>query len=332
MDLVKYEAARRALMEASSVDEVKTIKDKYQAIRAYAKQSKDWPLMNWASEIRIRAERRMGEMLREQEMNKGGKGEQAPYRSHGATGITPTLAEVGITKSMSSRAQRIASVPEEQFEAVIEEYKDAEKELTSATIQRLVTFTARTEQIKNISEISQSGLKKDIKYRVIYADPPWDYGDKRTGLKGYSSATDHYPDMTIDQLCDLPVKSMAMDDAVLFLWVTSPLLYEAAPIIEAWGFKYKASYIWDKVKHNVGHYNSVRHELLLICTRGSCTPDDNKLHDSVIEIERTRHSEKPEYFRHQIDRMYQHGNKLELFRRGDAPEGWDVWGNQVYAA
>ena len=57
------------------------------------------------AETRIRAERRMGEMLRDQEMNKGGKSEQNLYRSHGATSKTPTLAVVGITKSMSSRAQ-----------------------------------------------------------------------------------------------------------------------------------------------------------------------------------------------------------------------------------
>jgi len=50
----------------------------------------------------------MGEMHREQEMNKGGAAERESYRSHGATTRKPTLAEVGITKAMSSRAQKIA--------------------------------------------------------------------------------------------------------------------------------------------------------------------------------------------------------------------------------
>jgi len=63
-------------------------------------------LTNWASEIRIRAERKMGEMLRDQEMQKPGQYQQA---SRGAS-VVPTLAEVGITHSMSSRAQKIASV------------------------------------------------------------------------------------------------------------------------------------------------------------------------------------------------------------------------------
>ncbi len=64
------------------------------------------------AETRIRAERRMGEMLRDQEMQKPGQYQQ---RSHGAT-LAPTLAEVGITKSMSSRAQTISSVPVAEFE------------------------------------------------------------------------------------------------------------------------------------------------------------------------------------------------------------------------
>ena len=173
-------------------------------------------------------------------------------------------------------------------------------------------------------------LALDTKYRVIYADPPWRYGDARTGTDLYTGSESHYPTMTIEEMCALPVRELAHDDAVLFMWVTSPLIYEAAPLIEAWGFQYKSLFVWDKVKHNVGHYNSVRHEFLLICTRGSCTPDVPKLHDSVVEVERSeKHSEKPEYFRNLIDSMYTDGERIELFRRGGVPEGWSVWGNQA---
>lgn len=162
------------------------------------------------------------------------------------------------------------------------------------------------------------------KYRVIYADPPWSYGNKL--VDGYGAAENHYPTMTIEELCALPVKDLAEDNAVLFLWVTSPLLEDCFRVIRAWGFKYKASFVWDKVKHNMGHYNSVRHEFLLICTRGSCTPDVPKLFDSVQSIERTEHSRKPEEFRQIIDTLYPHGKRIELFARRPAP-GWEVWGN-----
>ena len=174
-------------------------------------------------------------------------------------------------------------------------------------------------------------LPKD-KYRIIYADPPWKYGDTRDGVKGYSAAVDHYPAMTIHELCSLPVENLAESNAVLFLWVTSPMLEECFPVIRAWSFEYKASFIWDKVGHNVGHYNSVRHELLLICTRGSCLPDVTKLYDSVQEIKKTKeHSKKPEEFRNIIDTIYAVGPRIELFRRGGAIDGWVMWGNEAIA-
>lgn len=168
----------------------------------------------------------------------------------------------------------------------------------------------------------------DEKYRIIYADPPWSYGDKQD-ISSLGGATKHYPTMSIDELCSMPIMDLAQDDAVLFLWVTSPLLNECFAVIEAWGFNYKTSFVWDKVKHNMGHYNSVRHELLLICTRGSCTPDNVKLFDSVQSIERNEnHSEKPEYFREIIETLYTHGRKIELFARRKV-EGWDVFGNEI---
>ena len=167
------------------------------------------------------------------------------------------------------------------------------------------------------------------KYRVIYADPPWKYSDAMF-IDGYKvSAEMHYPPMTIDELCTLPVKEMAEDNAVLFLWVTSPILEEAFKVIHAWGFEYKTSFVWDKVKHNFGHYNSVRHEFLLVCTRGSCTPDNPKLYDSVLSIEKSdKHSEKPEEFRAIIDDLYTHGNKIELFARKRI-DGWEAYGNEL---
>lgn len=170
------------------------------------------------------------------------------------------------------------------------------------------------------------------KYRVIYADPPWKYGDTRDGLAGYSAAVDHYPAMSIPDLCDLPVKELAEENSVLFLWTTSPLLEDVFQILNAWGFRYKASIVWDKVGHNVGHYVSVRHEFLLICTRGSCLPDIPTLHDSVVSIEKTReHSRKPDYFRELIDELYPYGSRIELFARGEPPGEWVAWGNESHA-
>ena len=193
-----------------------------------------------------------------------------------------------------------------------------------AVIDGKKRFNEVRREIK-LDSVKEAAALPDAKYRVIYADPPWKYGDQLT--EDYGPVKFHYPAMTIKELCALPVRQLCEPDAVLFMWVTSPLLYEAAPIIESWGFTYKTSFVWDKIKHNMGHYNSVRHEFLLICTRGSCTPDVKQLFDSVQSVERTKHSAKPEEFRTIIDTLYPHGKRIELFARKPA-ENWDVWGNQ----
>lgn len=167
------------------------------------------------------------------------------------------------------------------------------------------------------------------RYRVVYADPPWKYGNAGAGLDQYGPAERHYPALTLAELCALPVQQHVEDNAVLFLWATSPLLEEAFQVIHAWGFSYKVSFVWDKVRHNFGHYNSVRHELLLVCTRGSCVPDSDEKIDSVQSIERSHtHSAKPAEFRKIIDRLYTHGKRIELFARSPQP-GWEVWGNEI---
>lgn len=189
------------------------------------------------------------------------------------------------------------------------------------------TLTEAKREIRRGEASSRAATLPKGKFRVLYADPPWKYGDSREALDGTTGASAHYPTMSIAQLCDMPITDSVADDAVLFLWVTSPLLFECAPVIKAWGFTYKTSFVWDKIKHNMGHYNSVRHEFLLVCTRGSCTPDVSKLFDSVQSIERTKHSEKPEVFREIIETLYPHGSRLELFARKKV-EGWDAYGNE----
>ena len=220
------------------------------------------------------------------------------------------IKEIDIGKKDALKISRME--PEEQIK-VVEKLVGGAKSVVDAN--RLI----KKEEVHEVPII-------EGKYRVIYADCPWNYGNKL--VEGYGAAENHYPTMSIEELCKLPVKELAEDNAVLFFWVTSPLLEECFPVIKSWGFKYKTSFVWDKVKHNMGHYNSVRHELLLICTKGSCLPDSPKLIDSVVEIERSqKHSEKPEEFRNIIDTLYTSGAKIELFSRKKV-EGWTAWGNQ----
>lgn len=210
--------------------------------------------------------------------------------------------------------------------------KELDKEQKSIEIAR-----KREEYQERISTRAPDNLFVDIfntaqKFRIIYADPPWSYNDKcdKGGVQSGGVELRHYNTMSIKEMCDIPIKNISEDNSVLFLWVTSPLLEDSFSIINAWGFKYKASFVWDKVGHNMGHYNSVRHEMLLIATRGSCTPDNKTLYDSVQSIEKTdKHSQKPVEFLNIIDDLYIYGDRIELFARERQKDGWFLWGNEI---
>lgn len=310
-DLVatKIDQARIALAEARTIPHVKHIVDIAEAMERYARRQKlGLEAEQYAHELRIDAEIRLGEMLKDAPKNDGGRPRKTSTTP--APVLTPTLADLGIDKKTSARAQKLAKLPKEAQAAV-------------KSRKQSVTQVLRIEKVK---EIAREVSLPDAKYRVIYADPPWSYGNNQPDY--HTEQRDHYPVMPLAKICELPVASLAEDNSVLFLWVTSPILEESFQVIKAWGFKYKASFVWDKVKHNMGHYNSVRHEFLLICTRGSGTPEVAKLFDSVVTWERTAHSAKPEIFYDMIETLYPSGRKLEMFARRER-DGWDGFGHQA---
>lgn len=170
----------------------------------------------------------------------------------------------------------------------------------------------------------------DRKYNIIYADPPWRYwesGNKNQAL--------HYTTMTIDEICDLPVKNIADDDCVLFLWVTYPILYEAFRVIESWGFKYStAAFVWVKKNKQkdspfigCGAWTRANSELCLLATKGNIMRLDASI-SQVVESPIEEHSKKPDIVRELITRLVGELPRVELFCRNPA-EGWDVWGNEA---
>ena len=163
-------------------------------------------------------------------------------------------------------------------------------------------------------------------YRVIYADPPWQYVQRDPNFHGH--ATNHYQTLSIAELCALPVRKLVAPKAVLFLWVTAPILAECFPVMRAWGFLYKTCVVWDKGAMIYGKYLGNQHELLLVGTRGACRPDTEELEANVRRIRPTDHSTKPAEFRLLIEHLYKDGRRLELFARQRA-EGWESWGRGV---
>ncbi len=177
------------------------------------------------------------------------------------------------------------------------------------------------------------------KYQIIYADPPWvfkNYSDD--WHKEHSESRwvgKHYPLMTLDEVCGLPVNTITDDNCCLFLWSTPPTLKYALKVLDAWGFAYKTkAFCW--VKSNVksdgfftgmGFWTRANTEDCLIATRGHPKRIDKSVRQLVISP-RLAHSEKPPEVRHRIVKLMGDLPRIELFAR-KKHEGWDAWGNEV---
>jgi hypothetical protein len=143
MELVKYEAARRALQIATTVNEVKSIKDKAEAVRVYAKQAGDVEMQNWAVELKLRAARRAGEVLALMK-EKGQLAEGA--RPANCRDMT-TVEELGLSRDQSSEWQKLAAIPEKIFDRVISGAKELSVELTSARVWRALFPPSRSKTV-----------------------------------------------------------------------------------------------------------------------------------------------------------------------------------------
>ena len=205
------------------------------------------------------------------------------------------------------------------------EHKDVEKK-QELEVKKL-------EYKKRLENNHQSNRFIDIyktnkKFRIIYADPPWEYRDKQNHAD-MGGAVKHYDTMNLDALKSLPIRSLATENSILFLWTTSPMIFEAKEIMDAWGFEYKTLAVWIKNK-GTGNYFLTYQELLLVATRGNCTPDDkSKIKKSVFELPSVEHSKKPIEFRDYIDSLYIYGDRIELFSRANNNKKWYVWGNEI---
>lgn len=165
------------------------------------------------------------------------------------------------------------------------------------------------------------------KYKVIYADPPWSYRNKKTGGGHTSGAIQKYSTMSTDEICNMKIP--ANKDSVLFLWATVSLIEDAFKVMNAWGFKYKTMITWRKIMSmGLGYWYRGQCEHLLFGIKGKVKAFRMQ-EANFLQLKALRHSEKPNEFRQLIERSTKSLNpKLEMFARKKF-SGWDVFGNEV---
>jgi N6-adenosine-specific RNA methylase IME4/transcriptional regulator with XRE-family HTH domain len=349
-----YEAGRLAIAAARTADAASDIADKAEAMRVYAHRALDHELEANAAEIRIRAERRLGEILAA--ARKAGQlAEGRPKNgSAGERFSRVRLAEIGVSRKLSMRSQDLARIAWLEFEDRLGRWRRGIERDGEKVTTRLV----RAETKRERREAREGELAARIRalpdkvYGVIYADPPWRF-EPRSRETGMDRAADnHYPTLPVDRIAALAVPGIAAADSALFLWATMPFLAAAIGVMDAWGFRYKSHTVWRKVRPGAaaggddagrrapgrhlaglfigpGYWFREAHEILVLGTRGKVpAPAMGDQWPSVIDAPPRRHSEKPEVFAEMIEDYFPTLPRIELFARRARP-GWDAWGNEV---
>lgn len=337
--LTQYESAKRMLAQAVRVDEVLHVRDVAQQIHLYGMQAKDRGIQADAMELRERAERRLGVLLagaREAgQISSGGRPSKEPKTSSEEEQVF-TLAEVGIDRKLSMKAQQLAKVEETVFEAGIARAREKIVSGGAALVNPQKDVSTAGKKAARAEKEARLGAKQRAlpvaKFGVILTDDEWSLDAWSEDGLG-KSASNHYPVSSLDELKQRDVASLAAHDCVLFMWTTVPHLDQALELMAHRGFTYKSNCIWKKLYagdgRGTGYWFWVDHEILLVGTRGRPpAPAPGMQWRSVIEAPVGAHSEKPAIFHELIEAYFPNLPKVELNARARRA-GWVCWGYEA---
>jgi N6-adenosine-specific RNA methylase IME4 len=344
--LTLYEPACRsiaaALEEARNVAEVLDVADRAEGLRAYAHAAGNRQLEIDAAEIRIVAEYKLGRQLIAEKARGALRDGRPPQNGSAGEPFPVRLADIGIDKKLSSRAQRLANLPPTQFEGMRAQWRermemDARRVTTSLLNERdreseRAAFAARTADGCTVADLA-SLAGQGARFGAILADPPWTF-EVRSERGADRAAARHYATDSLRAIGELPVAALAAPDCALFLWTSGPHLAQATGLIEAWGFDFKTvGFAWMKLNRSgeglfmgAGYWTRANCELVLLATRGS----PKRLNADVCSALLApvgEHSRKPDEVQNRIERLVG-GPYLELYARRPR-DGWTVWGNEI---
>jgi N6-adenosine-specific RNA methylase IME4 len=267
--------------------------------------------VNAAARLKTDAEWHGGRLLREAKA----AGEYGPGRQMQRDGAFDP-ADLP-DRTTTGRWQDMSRVGRDQIDLYYKSQEEKQAEIASSAIAHMGARIRRMEKIAGKQDSYEASPPDERPVPVIYADPPWRYD---FAVSDSRKIENQYPTMTVEQIAaEDPAPE---EDAVLFLWVTSPKLREGLQVMEAWGFSYRTSMVWVKPQIGMGYYARGQHELLLIGALGSLpAPLPEHRPPSVITGDRTEHSAKPD-LRPMLDAMYPGLWKREMFSRKPSDGLW----------
>lgn len=172
-------------------------------------------------------------------------------------------------------------------------------------------------------------------YGTVLADPPWQFSNRTGKVAPEHRRLRRYRTMTLQEICSLPVQAHAAKQSHLYLWVPNALLCEGLQVLLAWGFTYKTTLTWFKIRKDggpdgrgVGFYFRNVTETILFGVRGSMrTLAAGRRQVNVIVTRKREHSRKPDEI-YELIEACSPGPHLELFARAPR-EGWDQFGDEI---
>lgn len=162
-------------------------------------------------------------------------------------------------------------------------------------------------------------------YDVIVIDPPWDMKKIERAVTPTDAGFD-YPTMNETELSELKIPYA--DNCHVWVWTTQRFLPMALRLLDSWKLKYVCTFVWHKnggfQPFNLPQYNC---EFALYCRKGTPKFIDLKNFNTCFIADRTKHSEKPDFFYETVKRVTS-GKRLDMFGRRKI-EGFDGWGNEI---
>jgi N6-adenosine-specific RNA methylase IME4 len=335
--LVPLGSAFRELADANDLTSVKDIRAKAASLEAYAKEAKDSELMDHAVEVRLRAERKAGQLLIEMAES----GDRATREGNLARGSVlrlrdaPTLTDLGVEKNQSWRWRKLAGLNDDEFvQRLAEARHRAWSSIEQSPEERQAEKRERRETRER--ELGEKQLAyPDKLYGLILCDDEWDHEvwSRETGMDRHAS--NHYPTATDAHTADemherTKDRFTPAPDCLLAMWTTNQHLAIAIDLMRLRGFRYVTNYAWGKDKIGLGYWSREKHELLLLGVRGQVPcPAPGRQLDSLIMAPRGEHSVKPECFLEMLELYFPTLPKIEINCVGAPRPGWDAWGNEA---
>jgi len=358
--LIKYDAACRALAEAVRVDEILQIRDVARQLEACARVAKNRQAEADAIALRLRAVRRLDQLRQAQKETVGlarGGEHGGRRRKDGVRAtpsiIRPTLALQGIDKSLAKQARVLGALSDQQFESVVTEARDKVNRAVRNAVreaeieQERESYRARTYDGCTFNDLEALIANHANEFRVIVPDFAWEF-TTYSGRGKQRSAERYYDTQSLEWNKEFAAKyipRLAANNCVFMPWATWPQMPAAIEVITAAGFEYKTvGLFWLKTNKNAevikldgeglfkgtGYSTAANTEPVLLAKhRGSPLRLDLGVHQVVIAPHPGpgHHSKKPDEVYRRIERLYP-GPYLELFARKPRA-GWTRWGDEI---